>query len=66
MVNAVDPGLCYTNLNTNVAPQVRAMVDEERKKYGRSAEMGSRTLLHGAVAGVESHGKYLSAAEIKE
>jgi hypothetical protein len=33
---------------------------------GRTAEMGSRTLLHAAFAGKESHGKYVSACEIRE
>jgi hypothetical protein len=31
--------------------------------YGRTAEDGSRTLLHGAVAGVESHGKLLHSCQ---
>jgi hypothetical protein len=33
---------------------------------GRTVEMGSRTILHAAVAGKESHGCYLGACEIKE
>lgn len=32
----------------------------------RSAEVGSRTILHGLVAGEESHGKLLSGCKIKE
>jgi hypothetical protein len=34
--------------------------------FGRTAEVGSRTELHAAVAGNESHGKYLAACEIRE
>jgi hypothetical protein len=34
--------------------------------FARTAEMGSRTLLHAAVAGKETHGKYLSECEIRE
>lgn len=32
----------------------------------RTAEVGSRTILHGLVAGEKSHGKLLSGCEIKE
>lgn len=32
----------------------------------RSAEVGSRTILHGLVAGEGSHGKLLSGCKIKE
>jgi hypothetical protein len=37
-----------------------------RLLVGRTAEQGSRTLIHAAVAGEESHGKFLSECEIKE
>jgi hypothetical protein len=37
-----------------------------RKKIGRTAEEGSRTLLHGAVAGIESHGVVLVSCELSE
>jgi NAD(P)-dependent dehydrogenase (short-subunit alcohol dehydrogenase family) len=33
---------------------------------GRTAEMGSRTLLHGAFGGKETHNTFLSECEIKE
>ncbi len=33
---------------------------------GRTAEAGSRTLLHGITAGTESHGCYLASCEIRE
>ena len=32
---------------------------------GRTAEEGSRTLVHAAAAGEESHGKYLSECRVK-
>jgi hypothetical protein len=35
-------------------------------ELGRTAEEGSRTLLHGALGGQETHGKYLSECEVKE
>jgi hypothetical protein len=45
---------------------MKKQVDDMRAKIGRTTEMGSRTLLHGALAGKETHGKYLSECEIKE
>ncbi len=41
-------------------------IGELRAKWGRTAEDGSRTLLHGAVAGEESHGRLLHSCEINE
>ena len=37
-----------------------------RAMMARTAEVGSRTILHGLVAGKESHGKLLSGCKIKE
>ena len=37
-----------------------------RAMMARTAEVGSRTILHGLVAGEESHGKLLSGCKIKE
>lgn len=37
-----------------------------RAMMARTAEEGSRTILHGLVAGEESHGKLLSGCKIKE
>lgn len=66
-VNCLDPGLCYTNLNSHVGDAVKKMVNDEREKYfGRTAEMGSRTLLGSAALGKESHGLFTGSCEIKE
>lgn len=32
----------------------------------RSTEVGSRTIVHSAAAGVESHGQYMSECRVKE
>jgi len=37
-----------------------------RALMGRTAEMGSRTLIYGLKAGQESHGKYLTECEVRE
>jgi hypothetical protein len=42
------------------------MIATMRFFFARTAEMGSRTLLYAAVAGKETHGKYLSECEIRE
>lgn len=36
------------------------------KMLGRSGEHGARTLVHGASAGSETNGQYLSECEIKD
>ena len=66
VVNYVNPGLCVTELDRHVPEQLQAQIDNLRDAHGRTAEMGSRTLIHGAVGGVETHGKYVSECEIKE
>jgi len=35
------------------------------KMIGRSSDEGSRTLVHGAVAGKELHGQYVSEFQVK-
>lgn len=66
VLNLVCPGLCKTSLSRNAPPGFRESLAEQHEKYGRTAEDGSRTLLHGAVAGEDSHGKYLSSCRIAE
>ncbi|PYI16255.1 NAD(P)-binding protein [Aspergillus violaceofuscus CBS 115571] len=64
--NLVCPGLCTTELIRNAPPGYKAQVADMHQLYGRTAEDGSRTLLHGAVAGRESHGCLLHSCEIGE
>lgn len=66
IINYLSPGLCTTELSRHVGLQVRMMIATMRFFFARTAEMGSRTLLHAAVAGKETHGKYLSECEIRE
>ena len=65
-INLVSPGLCVTELTRHVGLIPKLMIGTMRRISGRTAEEGSRTLLHGAFAGKESHGKFLSDCEIKE
>ncbi|OBT82420.1 hypothetical protein VE02_09390 [Pseudogymnoascus sp. 03VT05] len=66
VMNIVCPGSCKTDLSRHAPPAFLAVLLESKEKYGRTAEDGSRTLLHGAVAGKESHGRYLSSCRIAE
>ncbi|KAL6866728.1 NAD(P)-binding protein [Trichoderma novae-zelandiae] len=66
IVNVVDPGFCKTGLNKELSLWTRAKAWFAKLALGRSAEMGSRTLVHAVKAGEESHGKYLTSCEIRE
>ncbi|KAE8553774.1 hypothetical protein EYB25_005156 [Talaromyces marneffei] len=66
VVNSVNPGVCKTDLSRNAPAEFRRQLAEMHEKFGRTAEDGSRTLLHGAVGGKESHGRYLSDCEIAD
>lgn len=65
-VNMVAPGLCSTGLGRDATTFTKIMHETVRAMMARSAEVGSRTILHGLLAGDESHGKLLSGCKIKE
>ena len=63
VVNLVNPGWCYTELGRSkqeVLPErvIKSMI-------GRTAEQGSRTLVHGVTAGPETSGQYVSECVVK-
>jgi NAD(P)-dependent dehydrogenase (short-subunit alcohol dehydrogenase family) len=66
VINVVNPGMCKTTLARNAKLVFRVVLKTAHMLLGRTAEMGSRTILFAAVAGKESHGCYTSACEIKE
>lgn len=66
VLNAACPGLCKTSLSRNAPAEFKVTLTARKDKYGRTAEDGSRTLLHAAVAGKESHGRFLSDCKIAE
>lgn len=66
VLNVLNPGLCDTGLRRNMRCFMRMQISLANKVMGRTPEMGSRTLLHAAMAGKESHGCYLGACEIQE
>jgi plasmid stability protein len=59
IVNLVCPGFCVTTLARNGTDELQEKMRTLHAQFGRTAEDGSRTLLHAVVAGVESHGKLL-------
>ncbi|KAJ8069236.1 hypothetical protein OCU04_002902 [Sclerotinia nivalis] len=66
VIKLVCPGLCKTDLSRSVPLGLREEIAKHSEQYGRTAEDGSRTLLHGAVAGDHSHGCFLDSCTIAE
>lgn len=66
VINMVAPGLCSTALGKDARTFTRIMHESIKAMMARTPEVGSRTILHGLVAGPESHGKLLSGCKIKE
>lgn len=66
VVNMVAPGLCHSGLGRDAGSFTKAMLSAIKAMMARTSEEGSRTILHGLVAGGESHGKLLSGCKIKE
>ncbi|KAH8902365.1 NAD(P)-binding protein [Coniochaeta sp. PMI_546] len=66
VINYLSPGLCNTGLDRHASLRARLWVRALNLLLGRTPEMGSRTLLHVAVAGPESHGKYCADCGVKE
>ncbi|KAL1867737.1 hypothetical protein Daus18300_006293 [Diaporthe australafricana] len=66
IVNMVAPGLCHSGLGRDAGSFTKVMHSAIKALMARSSEEGSRTILHGLMAGEESHGKLLSGCKIKE
>jgi hypothetical protein len=66
VLNLVTPGLCSTDIDRDFSAMSRIGVSIARFLIGRTAEEGSRTLVHAALSGASTHGKYLSDCELKE
>jgi NAD(P)-dependent dehydrogenase (short-subunit alcohol dehydrogenase family) len=66
VINMVCPGLVKTGLSRYSSTEFQQVAAKMREERGRTAEVGSRTLLFAAVAGMESHGKLIADCEIKE
>jgi NAD(P)-dependent dehydrogenase (short-subunit alcohol dehydrogenase family) len=67
VVNAPNPGFCRTSLMKESSGIMKYMVKAFSLSMGRSPEDGAKCVVDGAIVkGDESHGKYLSEAQIKD
>lgn len=66
VVNALTPGYCATGLVKEVKGSWGWQLYIMTHVLARSAEEGSRTLVHAATLGLEGHGKYLNDCQIDE
>ncbi|KAH7363396.1 putative short-chain dehydrogenase/reductase family protein [Plectosphaerella cucumerina] len=66
VVNLICPGLCKTDLGRHGPQEFKDNLKQMHESWGRTAEQGSRTLLFGAVAGPDSHGKLTADGEIRD
>ncbi|KAK6340067.1 hypothetical protein TWF730_001840 [Orbilia blumenaviensis] len=66
IINYVNPGLCYSELNRNAPFILKTQINLLRLFFARSTEVGSRTLLAGAFADEDSHGAYSSECVVKD
>jgi len=61
-INTVNPGLCQSELSREGGLAVSIL----KFLLARSTEKGSRTLVHAAGAGAETHGQYLDMCRVSE
>ena len=62
-INCINPGWCKTSLSR--AKEMALVERMSATVFQRTSEQGSRTLVHGVVAGPETHGQYLSECQVK-
>ncbi|KAI1612043.1 hypothetical protein EDD36DRAFT_272741 [Exophiala viscosa] len=60
IINLVNPGMSRSAFSRDASLPVRIVDTLMRWMFGRSAEVGSRTLVLGASAGPNSHGEFMS------
>ncbi|KAK0934131.1 hypothetical protein LTR29_014319 [Friedmanniomyces endolithicus] len=63
-LNFLNPGLCHSELQRDVPSYLRPLVNTFML-LARTTEVGARTLVHAALAGPETHGKYLSDNRVR-
>lgn len=61
IVNMVNPGFCHSQLTREGGWKLTLM----KMVLARSTEVGSRTLVAGAAAGLESHGAYMTDGHVE-
>ena len=66
IINAVDPGLCYTDLTRSATGVTFVAMKVMRALLAWTAEEGGRTLVFASVAGPESHGVYITGCKLQK
>lgn len=66
VINFLNPGFCHSSLTREMTGVTGILVTLFKYAVARTTEQGSRTLVHAAAAGPETHGRYLSDARIAE
>lgn len=61
IINMVNPGLCHSQLGREAGLKFKLI----KLVLARSTEVGSRTLVAGATAGLESHGAYMTDGHVE-
>jgi len=59
-INIINPGLCQSSLARNVRGLIWFRIALLKALIARTTEQGSRTLVHAATQGPETHGLYIS------
>ena len=62
ILNTLNPGLCHSELGRNAGLGLAII----KALLARTTEVGSRTLVAAAVAGQESHGKYMTDGQVND
>ncbi len=62
IINFLNPGLCHSELARDSGWGLWFM----KLLLARTTEVGSRTLVHAATAGEETHGQYLDDCKVAE
>lgn len=65
ILNNVNPGLCHSELDRGVKGLAGYLLTIAKALIARTTEVGGRTLVHSAAAGIESHGQYMSECKVK-
>ena len=67
-VNVVNPGFCRSELTRHVSGIRWLIIEVMKLLLARTTEMGSRTLVHAALAGTQSEvqGRYLDTCRVGE
>ncbi|KAI9880399.1 MAG: hypothetical protein M1830_003439 [Pleopsidium flavum] len=65
-INMLNPGFCHSELLRNATGMQGMVMAGMKALLARTTEEGSRTLVHAAGVGMETHGKYLSDCQEKD